>query len=182
VLSKGSLHQEIRAVQIDAAGRPRWREKYWGTLEQWYRRAAFWDDYAADLHHALWMETTSLAELNGRIVDVLLRAFGIDVTVRRASDLEVSGKRGDLLLDICRRLGADGYLSGVSGREYLDVSAFERAGVGVQFQEFHHPVYRQRYEPFMPCMSSVDLLFNQGPGSADVLRGVGVELMDEVFS
>ena len=79
-------------------------------------------------------------------------------------------------------MGADRYLSGISGREYLDVSQFEAAGVSVEFHEFHHPMYRQRYEPFVPCMSSIDLLFNHGPESAKIVQGIGVALMDEVFT
>src|SRR5205823_11747690 len=34
VLTKGNADQEIREVQINSEGSPRWREKYWGTIEQ----------------------------------------------------------------------------------------------------------------------------------------------------
>ena len=40
----------------------------------------------------------------------------------RASELTVSGARSELLLAICQSVGADRYLSGISGREYLDVA------------------------------------------------------------
>lgn len=182
VLTKGSSHQNIRDVQINDEGSPRWREKYWGTVEQAYRRAPFWNDYQQPLRDVLWSETASLAALNESLIKLLCDWFAIAVPTVRSSELEVDGARSDLLLAICRRVGADRYLSGISGREYLDVASFEQAGIGVEFHEFHHPLYRQQREPFMPCMSSVDLLFNHGSESAGILRGIGVDVMDEVFT
>ena len=97
-------------------------------------------------------------------------------------DLNVNSQKGDLILDICKELGATGYLSGGSGKGYLDPIKFAQNSVDLIFQEFHHPVYRQLHSPFIPCMSAIDLMFNWGPASLDVLRGVGVETMDQIFS
>jgi hypothetical protein len=73
---------------------------------------------------------------------------------------------------MCRATGADAYLSGVHGRDYLDPAAFERAGVRLRFQEFTCPVYPQCWPgPFVPNLSVVDLLFNCGPDSLQVLAG-----------
>ena len=52
------------------------------------------------------------------------------------------------------------YLSGAKGRDYLDVSLFEKKGLKAKFQEFKHPVYKQRYEGFVPNMAAMDALFN----------------------
>lgn len=38
-----------------------------------------------------------------------------------------------------------------------------------------------RGEPFIPCMSVIDLLFNHGEKSLDIIKGVGVPVKDEVF-
>lgn len=182
VLTRGEADQDIRHVQINNAGSPRWREKYWGTIEQSYRRTPFWSEHSDELRQALWTDTASLVELNGLLIELLLRWFRIEVKRVRSSELEVTGKRSELLLDICRRVGADRYLSGISGREYLDVASFDAAGVAVEFHEFHHPLYRQRYEPFLPGMSAVDLLFNHGPDSPAILQGIGVEVMEQAFT
>jgi len=182
VLTKGSADQAISDVRINSDGSPRWREKYWGTVEQNYRHAPFWSEYAEELRQSLWSETVSLSHLNMRLIEMLLRRLRIDVRIARSSDLNVTGSRSELLLNICQRVEADRYLSGISGRDYLDRSLFDSAGIGVDFHEFHHPVYSQRHEPFVPCMSAVDLLFNHGPTSADILQGIGVEVMEEVFT
>src|SRR5581483_5667629 len=146
VLTKGNSDQAMRDVQINADGSPRWREKYWGTTEQAYRSAPFWADYSDALRRTIWTDTTSLTELNERIIQLLFGFFRIEVRTVRASVLNVTGARSELLLSICQRAGADRYLSGVSGHDYLDVAKFEAAGVSVEFHEFHPPLYRQRSE------------------------------------
>ena len=86
-----------------------------------------------------------------------------------------------MLLQICQKLNADVYLSGISGKDYLEESRFTEQGIKVIYQEFYHPIYKQVYEPFMPCMSIIDLLFNHGDKSLDILKGIGVERMDTLF-
>ena len=70
----------------------------------------------------------------------------------------------------------------MSGRTYLDVAGFREAGIAVRFQEFHHPIYQQRYEPFLPRMSALDLLFTQGPKALDHLLAPDVPRLEEVFA
>jgi hypothetical protein len=181
VLTKGNADQAINEVQINNQGSPRWKEKCWTSIAQHYRKAKYWplhEGFFDRLYKADW---TRLVEINEAIIRHMLDAFSIDVKIVKSSELNVKGNRGDLLLDICQKVGASVYLSGVSGRDYLSVKTFTDAGVRVQFQEFHHPIYKQLCEPFLPAMSAIDLLFNYGPASLDVIKGVGVETMDHAF-
>lgn len=49
------------------------------------------------------------------------------------------GHKSDLVLNICKELGADKYLSGPMGRNYLDIPAFDKAGIEVVFYVYHPP-------------------------------------------
>ena len=73
-----------------------------------------------------------------------------------------TSKSTERLAEIVEALGGDVYLSGPEGRNYLDVSLFEKKGIKVEFQDFKHPLYEQRYEGFIPNMSAIDALFNVG--------------------
>ena len=56
-------------------------------------------------------------------------------------------------------------------RGYLDKSAFDAAGMGVVWQEMKHPTYPQcGTAPFIKGLSALDVLFNCGPRSAEILR------------
>jgi hypothetical protein len=84
-----------------------------------------------------------------------------------ASSLHVGDSSGSqLLLDLVRIVGGDVYLSGISGRDYLELALFNRAGVKVQFQHFQHPIYPQVYRDFIPGLSIIDLLMNVLPAEA----------------
>jgi hypothetical protein len=48
---------------------------------------------------------------------------------------------------------------------------FENADIEVRFHDYQHPMYTQLFEKFVPYMSIVDLLFNEGPKSLDILTG-----------
>ena len=89
-----------------------------------------------------------------------------------SSCLEASGKKAELLADICRRLDADVYLSPPGALSYIEESdAFERAGIQVVMNEYHHPTYQQLHGSFTSHLSVIDLLFNVGSDSLDVIRG-----------
>jgi hypothetical protein len=43
------------------------------------------------------------------------------------------------------------------------------AGIKIIYEKFQHPIYRQQYEEFVPNLSILDLLFNEGKNSIDIL-------------
>jgi hypothetical protein len=70
---------------------------------------------------------------------------------------------------MCVKLGATAYIFGAQGKNYANVDSFAAKGIEVYFQDYKHPVYTQLHETFEPFMSVVDLLFNEGPNSKEIL-------------
>jgi hypothetical protein len=103
-----------------------------------------------------------LLELNMELINFLMKAIGIDVEIVFSSEFGFTSKSTERLVEIVEALGGNTYLSGPTGRDYLDVSLFERKGIKVEFQDFKHPVYKQWYEGFVPNMAAIDALFNVG--------------------
>ncbi len=96
------------------------------------------------------------------LIKFLMKAFDINVKTVYASKFEFKTKSSKKNLDIVKSVGGDVYLSGPMGQNYLDVPLFEKEGIKVLFQDFKHPVYKQRYEGFVPNMAAIDALFNVG--------------------
>lgn len=73
----------------------------------------------------------SLVETNVAVVRQLCRMLGIttSIVIDEPSELQ----RTERLLQICQAHQATVYLSGPSGRKYLDLTLFEHAGIEVQF-------------------------------------------------
>jgi hypothetical protein len=88
--------------------------------------------------------------------------LGIEGDFVKASDLNVSGNKTDLLISICEAVGADTYLSGQGAKGYLEEEKFRSKGLDLRYQEFEHPTYKQLFGEFVPGLSIIDMLFNEG--------------------
>lgn len=171
---------QINKVEIDEKNR--WRRKIIGSIEVNYSKCPFFTEYWPELKEIFNKDYNRLIDLNMEIIRYFFRVFGMERKILFSSEFGLSSKKGELVFDICKTTGATTYISGISGKEYLDMARFAQAEIPVEFQEFHHPIYMQRYSPFIPCMSSIDLLFNHGPNSKYILKGVGVETIESVFT
>jgi hypothetical protein len=142
-----------------------WSATQFSTLRHAYRDARYTSLYLPLLGEIFSSRWNRLVDLNLALLEVLRDAFGIRTPLVRSSELGAEGAKSELILDVCRKLGASTFLGGMGGsRAYLDREAFERAGVRVAWQEFTHPVYPQQGGgPFIAGLSSMDLLLNCGP-------------------
>lgn len=169
ILTKGRFGQKISEVEINNDNRT-WSRRAWKTIDYSYNRAAYFEKHQGffyDLYNAKTWD--KLADLNVQIIDYLVQVLAMDAEVVLASDLDVSGSGTELLLGICQKLEAEVYISGRFGRDYLDEAQFNQQGIRVVYQDFQHPEYSQVYEPFIGNMSVIDLLFNYGDGSKELI-------------
>jgi hypothetical protein len=175
---RGRLGQQIRDVQIRDASCV---EDHLRAVELAYRRAPFFNDYYPALASRLKTARTGslLVELNEMLLQWFLEVLGITTPLLVASQLPVEGKRTQLLAAICRHLGAETYVSPVGASVYLlnEIGIMSQSGIGVFFQNYVHPEYRQLFPPFIPYATGLDLLFNEGPRSLEILRSGRREAM-----
>ncbi len=166
-----SQKERIADKTIDNGGPRPWGPIHFSTLRHAYRQAKHFDTYAGAIRGILEARWERLAELDRAMLELLRDAFRIRTPLVSSSQLAVEGAKSELILNLCRAVGADTLLAGFGGsRAYLDVETFARAGVRVQWHDFNHPVYPQcGDEPFIPGLASIDLLFNCGAQSGAVL-------------
>jgi hypothetical protein len=161
--------QKINEVEIAGDA---WRAKHWKTLSSCYAKAAHFEAFACafeELYRRTW---TKLSDLNVAAIELIARSLGVEKRWVFASELAAEGQKSELVLNICKRLGATRYYSGRAGSTYLDSEAFRRAGIEIVVQNFKHPVYEQLFmkeQGFVPNLSALDLLFNCGPQSLKLI-------------
>ncbi len=84
-----------------------------------------------------------------------------------------------MLIDMCRVLGADEYLSNEGSRAYLgpeQEAKMALAGVAHRWQKFEYPDYGQGVNPItgeLWRLSVIDLLFRLGPRARKVVEKSG---------
>jgi hypothetical protein len=174
VYKKSKSHQLIADTEI--CNDRNWRQRSWSLIEQNYREASFYSEHA-DFFKQLYARTwTRLTDLNLEIIGYLREQLGLHTELILASELGVYEQGGTQVnLTICRELGAEVYLSGSHGRNYLDQDLFREDGIEVTYQDFKHPEYPQLWGPFQSHMSTLDLLFNCGNESLQIISTANSE-------
>lgn len=161
-----------RIDEVRIHNREHWQKRQRQAILSNYGRAPFRELLAGFLEEVFSRSWDRLSELNIFTVKRLSEILGISTPMYIASELPPFPETPDeRLIAIARYFGAEGYLAGSGGQAYMQLDKFKRAGITVQFQEYHHPVYRQLFTGFEPYLSVVDLIFNHGNESLGILRG-----------
>ena len=170
--------KSIREVHIN--NQERWRAKHWAALRMNYTRAPFFRRYGERFEEIYARQWETLDELCAHLLGLVLSLVGISTSIIRSSTLGVPGRSTERLVGICRLLGATTYLTGdYAATNHLEVHAFEEQGIEVQHQNWQCTAYRQQHTQvgFIPDLSFVDLLFNEGEESLSVLASCRREVL-----
>lgn len=167
VETRQRYNQRIIDVRI---AEPSWASKHLRNLQEFYRRAPYFDWLFPRLAAVLTQPTDWLVEVDIQLTTTLMDCLGITVRWHRSSALGIDGDRSSRLLNHCRHFGATRYLTAAAAQAYLDTALFREAGIEVAFQDYRHPVYPQLHGDFVSHLSVVDLLFNCGPESLAIIR------------
>jgi hypothetical protein len=167
VLTKGKGFQSIHDITVNPA--VAWQRKHIGSIRQHYSKAPFFDHYAEALFRIIDQPWRDLVDLDITLSECLKDQLCITTRTVRSSELGVPGRSTRRLVDIIKTLGGNVFYEGRSGQNYIDVKAFEQAGIELVYQDYEHPEYNQIYDGFVPYMSVIDLLFNHGPDSLNIL-------------
>jgi len=162
--------QLINEVEINH--QERWQHKQQQALLSNYRKAPFWailEPLQGEIFSRTW---TMLADLNIYVVKQLVNLLGITTPLYTASELCAFPEEPDeRLVAITKYFGADTYLAGSGGHDYMKLDIYEQAGIKVLFQDYQHPAYSQLFGSFEPYLSAIDLIYNHGADSLNILRG-----------
>ena len=116
--------------------------------------------------------TVDLLEVTGKLkIGQFSLAFqDITIPVSFASEYSVDQKRSARLLALAQLKKASVYLTGTGSRSYLEEELFRSEGIRVVWQDFRHPSYPQLHGEFETMLSCLDVMFNCGRDSANILR------------
>jgi hypothetical protein len=169
VLSKGKQEQTIREVMINQDAD--FSSQHRKAIEMNYKKARFFDAYGKTLLDKLQEPTKYMAEVTLGLIHEMKNALGIETKTALSSKLNAQGAKADLLAALCQEVGATEYISPPGSRVYLEESnAFKEIGIRVSYFDFHHPEYSQLFGSFLPFMSCIDLLFNCGSESLEMIK------------
>ncbi|MBS4172198.1 WbqC family protein [Bacillus sp. FJAT-49736] len=165
VINKKAL---IKDIQIK--NELNWKHRHFNSLQGCYAKTEYWEQISPSLLKIYQHSGSKLIDINLEIIHFIRDYLGMKTPIVRSSELSgIKGKKNTKLINICKSLGADMYLSGNGAKSYIDENDFQNNNITIVYQEFEHPVYPQRWGKFIPNLSIIDLLLNCGPNSKNYL-------------
>ena len=145
--NKEGIRQQMNSVIIENDFP--WQSHHWKSIQTAYRTSPFFEYYEDDLQHLFTKPVSSLLELNIQIFDLLCDILGIEVVISKTQEYERLPK----ILDL---------------RSLIEVKSsinYKFAGYTQVLQEHHG---------FLPNLSVLDLIFNEGPNALNYLEAQNI--------
>jgi hypothetical protein len=166
--------QLIRDVKIN--NHVNWKRKHINALQFHYKKTPFFDQYFQQLKTIYDQDWEYLLDFNLALLNQIDSWLNYNTQFKMSSDLDVNEEGTVRLVNLCKSLGAETYLSGAGAKDYLDFELFQKNQIEVIVQNYGHPAYTQFSENhngtnFVSNLSIIDLLFNCGQNSSAVLSG-----------
>ncbi|STQ90574.1 WbqC family protein [Iodobacter fluviatilis] len=166
---KGKYEQRIDETEVSEHS---WAESHWKSINNNYRRAPFFTEYASGIQ-SLYEEASHLlmlSEINYLFLTKICQWLSIDTPIMWSGQFPKVAGRTENLVHLCQSFQATDYISGPSASNYIDIDQFEKANIRLQYMTYaHYPEYPQLYGDFVHGVSILDLLFNCGEGAAQFL-------------
>ena len=167
VWKKGLGLQRIHEVRVCYAFR--WVSKHLASLKTAYARAPYFGDHLPFIETTYQKRFEKLIDINLAFIRYLFRQLRVETEIKLLSELGIKSAGNQMLVEICRRLGASVYLAQRAAAKYLDRGLFQKEAVEIQLIKSPACVYPQLWGAFISNLSAFDLLFNCGPKAHDIL-------------
>jgi hypothetical protein len=167
VWKKGLGLQRIDEVKICHEGR--WAKKHLESLKSAYGKAPYFKDHLEFIEEMFSTDVERLLDLNMEIIKYLMGQLQMETKVVLLSDLSIEARGDQMLVDICKKLGASHFLAQHAANKYLNQGLFQEAGIELTYFKPPSLIYPQLWGNFIPNLSTFDILFNCGPKARDIL-------------
>lgn len=147
-------------------------EKHWKTITLAYSKTKYFKDYNSYFEKIYSTKYVSLRDLNVAIIKQICDLLQIKTKIIFSSELELSEieDKTENIISLCKKTGITSLYDAKGAEVFINKSLFEKLNIDIKFQNFSHPIYNQLWGKFVPQMSIVDLLFNEGNKSIEIIR------------
>ena len=165
-------HKFVANKIVEINNEENWQSDHFEKINRSYSNSKFFKkNYKAFFEKIYSKKWDHLFTLNYELIIQLIDWLDIKIEVIKESELNISGNSTERLVNISKKIGAETYVSGIGGKEYMNKKMFETNNIKIEYQNFKCPIYKQVFNSeFIPNLSIIDLLFNIGPKSLSKLK------------
>ena len=170
VNDKNRISKSLMINDISIRNELPWAGKHINTLKMNYARSAFFEDVFKLLEPIISRKYNFLVELNMNLINAIAGYLDLNRKIVFSSETDTEDlNQVDRIVKLCEMMNATHYLTGDAARDYIDTERFARKGIQLEWHNYQHPVYNQLWGEFTQYLSIVDLLFNCGMESLNIL-------------
>ena len=164
-------HQSLPIMDVKINNEIPWKKINFKKVCAGYNKAKFFHLYKDFFENLYKKEWNNIFDLNFETIKQVFVWLNIKTKIVIESELDVSGPPTERLVMVCKKLGADTYISGIGGKTYLDEKLFEKNKIILKYQNYNPIRYHQHMaKSFIPNLSILDLLANVGSESGKLLK------------
>jgi hypothetical protein len=152
--SKGGTRQKTAQVVVENDFP--WQAHHWKSIQTAYRTSPFFEYYEDDLEPLFKIPVHLLIEFNLQIFDLLNQLIGFSVEISKTKDYNPKPEIKDL-------------------RPLVEVKKVN------EFQIMPYNQVLQQHHGFLPNLSVLDLLFNEGPNTLNYLESQPINFDANLF-
>ena len=171
VKSKGKFNQFLEAVEIDYENFN--YVKLMKTLEHSYSKSPNFLNLANGIEDILKIKHKFLCDLNIDLIKYFCSILEIKTKLIRQSEINIPHKgKEKTLSQIAIKNNATTYISTIGAKAYLKNKTLIDTNIKIYFFEYTNKRYNQinNNSEFIPNLSIVDLIFNEGINSRSILK------------
>lgn len=146
---------------------------HWVTISHAYKKAPYFNNYSETLESMYLAKFSSLSDLTVSFIRYFCDQIGITTPFVSSSGFLLDNSLTDTtekVIELCQKANISSLYDANGAQSIIDTSIFCRNQINISFQNYSHPVYPQLFGSFLPYMSILDLLLNEGPNSLAVIK------------
>lgn len=163
-LVKASSFCEINVTKINLFLYEKWKNKFFITLEQSYKKAPYYNEIFGLINQILQKDIQSIATLAIESCIIISKYLKINTHFEIASERYASSKgigKEERIFYILNRNNSSEYINTIAGLSLYNKKTFYQNGIELYFLKTKPFVYKQFSNEFIPWLSIIDvLMFN----------------------
>ncbi|MDC0954979.1 WbqC family protein [Alphaproteobacteria bacterium] len=147
-----------------------WVGKHLSLIEHSYSKAKYFEFVFGEIEKIYTKKYNRLIDLNLNFLEFAFDILDISTKIKFSSGFLIDSSKSERIRDLVLAIGGSRYVTGMGSKNYLDENLLSSSGIKVKWQQFHPFTYNQLHGDFVPLLSCLDLFFNHGPQSANIIR------------
>jgi len=149
----------------------KWSKLHWKKISAAYNKSEYFHLYKEYLENIFNHKWENIFDLNYELIKQVNKWLEIDIPIIRESELSPKGISTERLVNVCKKLDATTYFSGIGGKNYLDETLFTKNNITLKFTNYFPINYKQIHSSqFISNLSILDMLCNVGPNASDLIK------------